>query len=532
VLVQFARTLVLTEFINAAMFLPLGFLSVLAFPSRERWSSRVLRVGLPALGIALLLAVLINCLRSTSLGVPSLLGLLLPWLGCFVGWWAAMAWRRGRVARLLFIPQLVLLVALCAAAGLVLLWRAVDNSPLQLQVPKVTSADKRRLYSLFSGKNPLNLEVGKTVEVSLTAQDINLLLAWGLPLSDTARSATVTLEAGRAHLLATAQIPGTSKFLNVAAQGRFGFAAGQLQLQPEHLRVGRLTVPTALLVGMVPSIAKLIMEDERVKPMVAAVRTIELSDGAVTVSYGYGRPPKGFIASLFREAGSEPINIEGVRAQLLNLLASSGSITGTNDERFAKTVQTAFRYAKDHSTDSAVAANRSAILALGITLGHPKVESLIGSFLNEDTRVPLRGRFSRTTLRSRDDWPKHFFVSAALTIVAAGNVSDATGLFKEEKDAGGGSGFSFADLLADRSGTTFAQVATRSEASARALQARLNQGFNVDDYFPSADGLPEGLQDAEFQRQMGGVGGPGYNRLMAEIEHRVSLCAAYRASPQ
>jgi hypothetical protein len=524
----FLRTWALTGFVSFATFVPLGFLCVLTFPTRATWGARVLRVGLPAFGMSLLLATGINVLRSPKLGIPDLLTLLVPWLGCFVGWWGALTWRRGRVARILFVPQLALVGILLIVLAGILLERAVEASALPIPMPQVTSAEKRRLYALFSGKNPVKLEAGETAEVRLTDQDINLLLAWGLPLLDLAPSATVGLHPGRGHLMASVRIPGTSKFLNVAAQATFGFAAGQLQLLPERLRVGQLEIPVRLFQGLAPAAARAVMEDERIKPMVAAVRSIDLTDGAVTLRYGYGKPPRGFVASLFHEEGSETIDVEGVRAQARHLVASKASVTGNNDERFGKAVQIAFRYAQEHSNgSSAIAANRNAILVLGIALGHARVETLIGSFLDEGTRASLHVDFSRTTLRQREDWPKHFFVSAALTIIAIGRVSDATGLFKEEKDSGGGSGFSFADLLADRSGTTFAQVATRSEASARALQARLDQGFNVDDYFPPADGLPEGLQDADFQSQMGGVGGPRYNQLTAEIENRVSRCAAY-----
>ena len=103
-------------------------------------------------------------------------------------------------------------------------------------------------------------------------------------------------------------------------------------------------------------------------------------------------------------------------------------------------------------------------------------------------------------------------MSGALTVVSAVAPSDAAGLLKEEMDADGGSGFSFGDLLADRAGTTFAEVATRDEARAAAMQARLAGGFRVDDFFPPADGLPEGIPDAELQSRYGGVGGPLYRR--------------------
>jgi hypothetical protein len=70
-------------------------------------------------------------------------------------------------------------------------------------------------------------------------------------------------------------------------------------------------------------------------------------------------------------------------------------------------------------------------------------------------------------------------------------------------------------------------VATRDEASAAAIQARLAGGFRVDDFFPSADGLPEGIPDAELQARYGGVGGPLYRQTAEEIERRISACPAY-----
>ena len=136
---------------------------------------------------------------------------------------------------------------------------------------------------------------------------------------------------------------------------------------------------------------------------------------------------------------------------------------------------------------------------------------------------------ARTTLRGREDWTKHFFVSAALTVLSAQAPSDAIGVFKEELDAGGGSGFSFGDLMADRAGTTFALLATRDDAAARTLQARLAAGFRVDDFFPEAADLPENIQAAELEARYGGVGGRLFRQYAAEVERRLWSCPAYRA---
>jgi hypothetical protein len=198
------------------------------------------------------------------------------------------------------------------------------------------------------------------------------------------------------------------------------------------------------------------------------------------------------------------------------------------DARFGAAFETAFASARERSANgSAVEENRAAILALGILLGHRRLEPFVGNVLDGDDRLPAR-RLRGAELRGRADWPRHYLVSAALTVLSAEAPSNAIGLLKEELDAAGGSGFSFADLLADRAGTTFALAATRDEAAAVAMQDRLRDGFVLDDFFPAAADLPEGLQDAELEAQYGGVGGAGYERMTDEIERRVAACAAYR----
>jgi hypothetical protein len=172
--------------------------------------------------------------------------------------------------------------------------------------------------------------------------------------------------------------------------------------------------------------------------------------------------------------------------------------------------------------------NRAALLALGILLGHPRLAGLVGPVV-EQRDWPRAAPLARATLRGRNDWTKHFFVSAALTVLSAQAPSDAIGLFKEELDAGGGSGFSFGDLMADRAGTTFALLATGDDAAARAIQERLSGGFRVDDFFPEAADLPEDIQDVELQSRYGGVGGPLFRSYAAEVERRLWNCPAYRA---
>src|SRR6185436_867681 len=137
-----------------------------------------------------------------------------------------------------------------------------------------------------------------------------------------------------------------------------------------------------------------------------------------------------------------------------------------------------------------------------------------------------------TTLREREDWPRHFCLSAALAVLEHPLVSDAGGLMKEQLDAlTHGSGFSFGDLAADRAGVRFAQAATDTETSARAMQTRLGESYTADDFFPPVSDLPENLTVEAFRRDYGGVGDQRYRQKIREVEARLDSCPALSTPP-
>jgi hypothetical protein len=161
-------------------------------------------------------------------------------------------------------------------------------------------------------------------------------------------------------------------------------------------------------------------------------------------------------------------------------------------------------------------------------LGHPRVEEFLGPVNISHGNQSARRILSRVVIRGRSDWTRHFCLAAAIALLSDEIVSDAASLLKEQLDSDmGGSGFSFSDILASHSGTTFALWATRNEDAARAIQDRIVGGFQIDDFFPPAADLPEGLTDAELQTKYGGVGGEGYRRIIQDIERRIATCSGY-----
>jgi hypothetical protein len=509
---------------RALVFVPLGFLAALALGARERWVDRLVRLWIPAVvGSVALAAGLIAIDR----GFVSPLDLVLPTLGCAFGVAMGVAWTKGPKARRLFLPQLAVALLLLVAGFGVIATSTLEWAPLPFERTQVSSGEKRLVYRQFQGKSPQTIPEGKTEEVTLTARDLNVLLAWGLSLGQPSRKALVELDQDHANLSLSFTLPGGTRYLNMVLGASGRVEDGRLQFRAEQLSVGRLEAPSWLLHLLSPAVARAIGADQRVRPLLKPIRSLAADRDALRIVYGHGELPNGFVADLFRGEGTGSEDLPVVRAQVRHLLDLAGSLP-RGEARLGATVEAAFDYARLRSKEgNAAQENRGAVLALGILVGHWRVQNLVGAVLDEG-RLKLATRaFKGSTLRGRDDWPKHFFVSASLTLVSREKVSDAVGILKEELDADGGSGFSFGDLMADRAGTTFALAATRDDASARAMQARLDRGFKVDDFFPPAADLPEDLTDAEFQARFGGVGGAGYNRLVEEIEKRLGRCAAY-----
>jgi len=519
-------------FSEFAYFVPLGLLATMALyrvSPRRRW----LPLDLGGLAVAGSLTVLLYALevgRSWHLG--SVVGLVLPLLGCIFGTWIGTAWLRGRRARVLLLPKLSLLVLLGVSCVGGLFWLSTEETPMAFEAAKVTSAKKRHLVSLIRSKSPRSLKQGRTHTLRLTENDINVLLAWGLSLGSPDRKAQVKLAGDYASLSASVGVPlggGRTRYLNLEAAGTVRIDDGALKMDLSRCRLGSVQAPQLLLDMLCPVIMSVLRHDRLSRPFIEAIKAVTIEPNSIVVTYGRVEMPDGFREDIFGPAGAGEQVLASTRAQAGHLLAVVSRETG-GPPSFGWCFETVFAFARDRSVElDPVAENRAAILALGILLGHHRLEEFLGPVLDGLENRNAQRALRRVRLRGRSDWTKHFCVSAAIAVLSDEVVSDAAGLLKEELDADiGRSGFSFADLLADRAGTTFALAATGDEGSARAMQQRIAGGFRVEEFFPEAADLPEGISDARLQSDYGGAGGERYRQVMAEIERRIAACAAYR----
>lgn len=151
-------------------------------------------------------------------------------------------------------------------------------------------------------------------------------------------------------------------------------------------------------------------------------------------------------------------------------------------------------------------------------------EKSLDAFFPQAREWP-RPRRLKLELLGRYDSAQHFSISAALAVWAGEPAANAIGVYKEIDDSRRGSGFSFADLAADRAGTRFGELLLGDSAR---LNAALRGPLRDSDLAPPLGGLPEYLSAAQFERRYGGQDNPAYRQVSADIEARLAALPLYR----
>ena len=526
-LVRWLVELVSGVLVEAGGFAAVGLLTALALPRPRALRARLLRYLLCIVLVAAIAGAL-HLVRRDALLAP--LPLMTATLCGLFGAWIGVQVARGRKPARWMLRQLLAALLVIGAGALALVHFALVDERLPFDVAPIRSEDKRRLVrQLRSGH--YHPKFGVHARRLLLAQDdVDRLLTWGLSIGDVPRRARVRFDRRRFDLQASFDVPFlTSRYANVTVAGEGEVVRGVLDVELDELRIGAVPLPGFLRSQLVAWIIATIQEDADARDVLASIKLLRPQQGAVELVYGRGQFGSRTLPNLLARLGAHPDLLTATRAHVRHLV-DAGREVPWGSQRFVHFVHAAFSEAERRSkTSRPELENRAAIYALAILLGHHRVEFLVGPVLDRELRREAKRYTSRVRLRGRNDWTRHYWISAAIALLSSEAASDAVGLLKEELDARiGGSGFSFSDLMADRAGTMLARAATRDEASARAMQRRLSGKFTVDALFPPANDLPEGITARELRTMYGGVGGPLYRATEAIIERRLAKCAALR----
>jgi hypothetical protein len=416
-----------------------------------------------------------------------------------------------------FLFKLILLLVFSvplAVAGA--LYLAIDLEPAVRRAAEITPANIKRAKRILDQNIPRGARTGASQSVTISQQDLDLAANY-LAHFYANGSARLDLKNDKVELTASLRPPMAPMifYFNVNAV----LTGGSPMPRFEQLRVGRLPIPGFIADWLSMRVMTQFFGKDALDVALQTIKQINLTKGQLVIAYEW----QSNLREKLRSAIVSPDEQARLRAYQEHLTLISNSPM-TKNVSLSEFLVALFELAEVRSRPgSPVAENRAAILVLAFYVNGKSLGTIL-SAANEWPR-PME---HRVTLNGRDDFAKHFIISAALAANAGGPLADAVGVYKEIDDSRGGSGFSFNDIAADRAGTRFGEKAAGSATSARKLQARLAAGIAERDIMPVTSDLPEFMAEAEFKRRFGGVDAPAYKQMMADIERRIAALKLYR----
>ena len=284
-----------------------------------------------------------------------------------------------------------------------------------------------------------------------------------------------------------------------------------------HLKVGAWSLPP-LLSRWALDVARLVLGRRvQVPPLDAMVRNFSVQGGTVRALVSL--PGKMGLVDQMASTVAQPIDSDEV-VRIYCALAKRQRQTPSND--FAEQVHRAFSL--DPQSESRADFNRAAFVALGMLL----VDERVADFaqLSPEDLGHCRIAPLAVSIYGRADWPKHWTLSSAIAVGAGVELSEAAGEWKELADSlarrsqfavGDPSGFSMADLAADRAGFEAATAAVQPDSAARlagALAKATPQQLLPHELIEREDGLT----NEEFVRRYGGVDDPRFKARVQQID--------------
>jgi hypothetical protein len=388
-------------------------------------------------------------------------------------------------------------------------WLCFQDAPSVVHSVQLTSQDIENAKRIIDQHDPRKANYGGPRTVAISEQELDLMLNYAASRFGRG-AARVALLPATVRLQASAEIPQSpfGRYVNVDAALRETGALPRF----DHLQIGRLTVPATVADYLLREGLRRMAATDRGELAADIVKGASVANGRLTVRYVWSSEIEERVRAVL-VSPADQARLRAYHDRLVETVARA-----PNKVSLAALMPPLFQTVLERSAGGDVAAeNRAAIVALAFYANGTDLTAIAPAA----AQWPQAARRT-VTLAGRDDFPKHFLLSAAIAAEAGSQLADAVGLYKEVDDSRAGSGFSFNDIAADRAGTRFGEIASHSPERARKLAQALASGVKESDFMPDVADLPEFLPEAEFKRRYGGIGGRGYNNMMATIEKRVA----------
>ena len=428
--------------------------------------------------------------------------------------------------RLIFktLYRLVALGLFCSPFILAML--AIERYPLVDANREAQFDDIAQAKHILKRLDPRLMDANTTTKVSITDAEISLAMGAVLSRLKFVKGRVDALADG-VWLRGTAELPIPDTFLGRYINVEAVVAPSVSELVVSRLSVGAIGIPAWIVKPATIYVLDTFMGRGKGAPAYASVRGVAINNNVITVAF---RPPPNLFADVKAAAGRAIHlgNAKAVRAYYRKLMDVSAADRSLRPVSLARYVGPLFALAKRRSESAnPVDENRALILALAMYFGDSRFELLLRNVKTPDMQGEAFDA-EEVKLERRHDWAQHFTTTAGLQVAAGSGISNFIGQAKEISDSEGPSGFSFTDIAADRTGVRFAEIATGSAASARAVQNALADGAVERDFFPKVGDLPEGLSEAAFKAAYGDINTETYNAMIRAIDRRIEKIELYK----
>jgi hypothetical protein len=417
----------------------------------------------------------------------------------------------------MWIRFLLLLIIAIPLTLVTVIYLSIENRPLVTKIAQITPAHISRAKHILSLNDPRKIQTETLRTITINQEDLDLVVNY-LANNYGKSSASIELQPSTAKIRATIKLPANpiGDYLNIDTIIR------ETQTLPrvDRLHIGKLPVPTFIANWLLQIGINQLQTSADYGTAAHTIKNMHIRNEMLHVVFKWdGALPNQLKVMLFPPKEQE--RLKTYHEQLVKLISQSDP---KQNLRLHELMQSLFELATRHANHGAdpTAENRAAIIVLALYVNRKEFGSIIPAVLQWPKPI-----FRDVTLGGRNDFPQHFTISAALAATAGSPLSDVIGLYKEIEDSHGGSGFSFSDIAADRAGSHFGELATKSYNDAQKVQRQLTENLRESDIMPEVLDLPEYMQEIEFNRRYGGVGNPAYIKMTNEIERRITTLPLY-----
>ncbi|SHJ51926.1 hypothetical protein SAMN02745165_02575 [Malonomonas rubra DSM 5091] len=408
--------------------------------------------------------------------------------------------------------------------------QVIDDQPTVTSARTPEIADAQRTKRLLQNSWDM-LKQNRRAELIVAVDDLNAAISF-LARGTSYISGGFNLQQKQLEGTFSLKIPRTpfGEYINL----KMTILPSEQGLDLGSCKIGSIPVPGSLLLLLGRSGLDLLSGDQLGSQLLGTVERISFSPGQLQIGFRSGQEfatLKNRLITQLKKMRGDPDSSEELK-RIHFYLHQLENINNRQTERyvsFGNIINPLFLQVVEQSrTHSALEENRAALYALAIYLGGREFRQLASYLLNPEQPFP-RNRTTRYTLAGRRDLLKHFLVSAGIKLISDVQIGFAVGEFKEMLDAyNGGSGFSFIDLAADRSGLHFAESATASAAEAKRFQQRILAISHESDFFPKISLLEEGLSQRKFIDRYGNVDTERYKEVVSLIDQRLAVLPLYQ----